>query len=91
MTIKQLFDTQCGIIWGMADVQEMLEALLLRGWTISSIADALGSPRNTVERWKRGVHQPTHPQAIGLALEQLLGRKRIPKRKRYTKEARPSE
>ena len=71
----------------MANVNEQLVVLLEKGWTVASIADAIDVPRNTVERWKRRVHQPFHAQAISLALEQLLRRKRIPKRKRYTKKA----
>jgi transcriptional regulator with XRE-family HTH domain len=67
----------------MDDVQGQLAKLSERGWTISSIAEAIDVPRNTVERWKRGVHQPAHAQAVGLALQQLIQRKRIPKRKRY--------
>lgn len=73
----------------MNDVSVLLEKLLAKGWTISAVADAIEVPRNTVDRWRRGVHQPAHEQAVALLLERLLLRKRIPPRKRYVKVAHP--
>jgi hypothetical protein len=74
-----------------SDVLGLLEQLTAKGWTTAAIADAIGAPRTTVARWRMGMHRPAHAQAVALALEQLLARKRIPKRKRYgVKEARRS-
>ena len=68
----------------MEDIVEAIAALQAKGWTISAISNELEIPRNTVDRWKRGVAQPIHSKIVLLALRGLLPRKRVPKGKRYT-------
>jgi transcriptional regulator with XRE-family HTH domain len=66
-------------------IQETIEQLRAKGWTVSSMADAVGVPRPTLERWRHGSRFPTHAEFVRRALAELLTRKRIPKRKRYRK------
>jgi transcriptional regulator with XRE-family HTH domain len=73
----------------MNDVRELIAQLIANGWTGAAIADELGVAANTVSRWHLGTRDPTNARAVKVALEQLLQRKRIPKRKRY-KEKEPS-
>ena len=68
----------------MEDIQVAIAALQAKGWTISALSDELEIPRNTVDRWKRGVMQPSHSKIVLLALRELLPRKLVPKGKRYT-------
>jgi transcriptional regulator with XRE-family HTH domain len=70
-------------------IQEKIEELRTRGWTVSAIADALGIPRATVERWRQGSRYPAHAVFILRGLNDLLRRKRIPKRKRYGRKRNP--
>ena len=67
----------------MNDVQELLERLREKGWTLSAIADAMGVSRNAVDFWREGSRYPTNALAVKHELERLLAKKRIPKRKRY--------
>lgn len=69
----------------MNDVQQVLADLQGRGWTLSAIADEVGVHRETVIRWRGGHHYPTNARPVVSALEGLLKRKRIPKKRRYTK------
>ena len=66
----------------MNDIQEALETCRVQGWTDAAIADALGSNRNTVARWRMGTRYPSGAQLVKQALERLAQRK-APKRKRY--------
>jgi hypothetical protein len=70
-------------------VQATIEALRAKGWTISAIADALGIPRATVDRWREGSRYPANGVIVERGLAALLVRKRIPKRKRYTRRRNP--
>jgi hypothetical protein len=70
-------------------VQGTIEALRAKGWTVSAMADALGVPRSTVERWRHGSRYPANAVFVQRGLDALLGRKRIPKRKRYTRRRNP--
>ena len=67
----------------MDNVRDLIAQLMASGWTGAAIADELGAAANTVSRWHLGTRYPANAQAVALALEQLLQRKRIPKRKRY--------
>jgi hypothetical protein len=64
-------------------IQETIEQLRAKGWTVSAMSDAVGIPRPTLERWRHGSRFPTHAEFVRRALAELLTRKRIPKRKRY--------
>ncbi len=72
----------------MNEVQELIKTLRNNGWTLAAIADELDVPYTTVYRWVAGVHVPTHLHLVVSMLEQLLQRKRIPKKRRYTRKRR---
>jgi hypothetical protein len=67
------------------DVQAKLAQLQARGWTLAAIADALGVTCNAVEKWKAGDRYPANAKSVLSLLDRLAMKKRIPKRKRYTK------
>ena len=69
----------------MDDVQDVVAALVNKGWSLAAIADELGVHAETVMRWKAGTHQPTNAKPVILVLEGLRRRQKVPKRKRYTK------
>ena len=56
------------------------------GWTLAALADELGVSAQTVMRWKAGTMYPVNATPVMAALESLARRRRIPKRKRYTKQ-----
>ena len=70
-----------------SEIQTLIAQLNAKGWTYSAIADELGSDYRTLWQWRTGRFTPAHSKAIALALRHLLVRKRIPKKKRYSKEA----
>ena len=65
----------------MNKVQTKLTALQAKGWTLSAIADEVELTVNAVEKWKAGVHSPNKVTLV--FLDQLLTRRRIPKKRRY--------
>ena len=72
----------------MNDVQQKVAKLLGRGWTQQAIADELQVTWLTVHRWYTGETQPSSRGSVLMALDWLLKRKRIPKRRRYGKGSR---
>ena len=70
----------------MREVQGILGELSANGWTKAAIADEMGVAHFTVERWEKG-RRPANAVGVALALESLLRRRRVPKRRRYTKKA----
>ncbi len=72
----------------MNEIQDLIKALRIKGWTLAAIADELGVPYTTAYRWVAGIHAPAHPHLVVSMLEQLIQRKRIPKKKRYTPKRR---
>jgi DNA-directed RNA polymerase specialized sigma24 family protein len=64
-------------------VQKRLLELHNQGWTYASIADELQVPADSVRKWAEGRRVPRYAHLIEEKLEQLLSRKRIPKKKRY--------
>jgi predicted transcriptional regulator len=68
----------------MNTVQGKIAELQEKGWTLAAIADELDVTVNAVEKWKAGDRQPTNAKAILMLLNQLIRRKRIPKKRRYT-------
>jgi transcriptional regulator with XRE-family HTH domain len=68
----------------MNDVQSRIAKLQERGWTLAAIADEADVTVNTVEKWKAGDHIPN--KATLVLLDQLLTKKRIPKKRRYNRE-----
>ncbi len=71
----------------MAEIQDLLAQLQAKGWTIAAIADELGMARHSVAGWKSGKHQPANYRVVGVALQQLNIRRRVPKRRRYGPDA----
>jgi transcriptional regulator with XRE-family HTH domain len=64
-------------------VKEVLAILKGRGWTTAALADELGVHRDSVWSWETGRYSPENPKLVMIALERLLQRRRIPKRRRY--------
>ena len=69
----------------MGDVQTALGELKAKGWTLAAIADELDLHRDSVAGWDAGRHSPANSKVVLVALESLLRRQRVPKRKRYKK------
>ncbi len=67
----------------MNDVQAKISELKSKGWTLAALASELDMHWNTVNRWDKGTRFPDNPKPVLMALDTLLQRKRIPKRKRY--------
>ena len=75
---------------GMTDVQGTITALRQKGWTLAALADELEVDYDTVARWERGTRSPANAVGVKMALAQLMKRRRIPRRRRYTKKAHAS-
>lgn len=71
----------------MNDVQQAVGVLVGKGWSLAAIADELQVHAETVMRWKAGSTYPVNSRPVVLALVALSQRRRIPKRKRYTRKA----
>ena len=69
----------------MNDVQKVLVELRGKGWTLAAIADEIEVHRETVVSWDAGRHSPANAKVVVLALENLLRRQRVPKKRRYKK------
>ena len=72
----------------MNGVQLRIVCLQKLGWTLAAIADELGVTPNAAEKWKAGDRTPRPEKPIIDALDRLLKRKRIPKKRRYAKNSR---
>ena len=68
----------------MTNVQQMLNELRKKGWTVAAISDELKVNYYTVARWQNGMRSPANVAGIEALLGQLL-RRRVPKKRRYTK------
>ncbi len=64
----------------MTEIQELIDQLRQKRWTMAAIARALGVRQSTVHRWYRGSYVPDNQVAVRLALRQLLEQP-VPKRK----------
>jgi len=73
-------------------VQVIIAQLEEKGWSLIAIAESeeLKTHRNTVGMWKSGARYPRPDKPILDALNRLLKRNRIPKKKRYAKGSRAS-
>lgn len=67
----------------MNEVQTKIAELQDKGWTLAALADEVGVTTNAVEKWKAGDRNPSNLKAILLLLDNLMNKKRIPKRRRY--------
>jgi hypothetical protein len=64
-------------------IKEALATLKARGWTTAAIADELAVHRDSVWAWETGRYEPENARLVMMALDRLLQRRRIPKRRRY--------
>jgi len=71
----------------MNDVQALVTELQGKGWTLTAIADEFEISRNAVDSWRSGKHQPRQSVIVKRELERLLGRRRIPKRRRMVRKS----
>ena len=65
------------------EIKEKIDFLRRKGWTLSAISDELGVGRETAYGWIARGHSPSNVKLVNLALDGLLQRNRIPKKKRY--------
>ena len=76
----------CMVLCGqMNNVQAKIDQLQENGWTLAAIADGLGITPNTVEKWKAGDRYPRLEKPARESLDRLILKKRIPKKRRYSK------
>jgi transcriptional regulator with XRE-family HTH domain len=66
----------------MNEIQEKIQALRSKGWTLAAIADELGNSWRAVAYWQEGTRQPANAKLVSNALD-ALKRKRVPKQRRY--------
>ena len=71
----------------MNDVQELVTELQGKGWTLTAIANEFAISRNAADSWRSGKHQPRQSVIVKRELERLLGRRRIPKRRRMVRKS----
>jgi len=79
---------RCMVLWYSMedkDIQAKLVELKEKGWTLANIARALELSPVTIESWNTGIRSPANLQPVLASLDQLLKRRRIPKKKIYTK------
>jgi transcriptional regulator with XRE-family HTH domain len=67
----------------MSEIQDKLNELKVKGWTLASIARAIGQSSRAVESWNQGVRNPANLKPVLDSLEKLSQYKRIPKKKIY--------
>ena len=67
----------------MNDIQMKIAELQTKGWTLAALSDELGNHVNTLEKWKAGDRYPANSASVMLALDALMKKRRIPKKKRY--------
>ena len=67
----------------MSEVQQKLASLQEKGWTLAAIAAKVGVTAQAVEKWKAGTRRPENPKLTLLFLDELLKRKKIPKKRRH--------
>jgi transcriptional regulator with XRE-family HTH domain len=72
----------------MTEVQELIEELQKKGWTLAAIADELEVDDASVYRWQKGMRSPANVVGVLAVLRGLLQRRRVPKRKRYKRKPR---
>ena len=67
------------------DVQDVINALQVKGWTLVALADELQTTWQTVRRWREGTHPPANAGPVLAALRGLEKRVRVPKKRRVRK------
>jgi transcriptional regulator with XRE-family HTH domain len=69
----------------MSEIQDKLNELKTKGWTLANIARAIGQSSRAVESWNQGVRNPANLKSVLNSLDKLVQNKRIPKKKIYSK------
>ena len=69
-------------------IQDKLNELKAKGWTLASIARAIGQSHRTIESWNQGKRSPANLKSVLVSLDNLDKAKRIPKKKLYPKDSR---
>jgi len=67
----------------MNDVQQRLQQLKEKGWTVAAISDEIGVTARAIDHWKAGRRYPENAKMVLMGLDNLMRRKRIPKQRRY--------
>jgi transcriptional regulator with XRE-family HTH domain len=67
------------------EIQNKLNELKLKGWTLANIARAIEQSSRAVESWNQGIRNPANLKPVLDSLDKLLKRERIPKKKLYQK------
>lgn len=67
-------------------IQNKLDELKIKGWTLASIARAIGQSSRAVESWNQGLRNPANLKPVLDSLDKLSEYRRIPKRKIYIKD-----
>jgi DNA invertase Pin-like site-specific DNA recombinase len=62
-----------------AEIQEIIQKLQAKGWSVSAIGRAMGVSHITVWRWITGSRHPENAVAVAVTLRRLQ-RKPVPKR-----------
>jgi transcriptional regulator with XRE-family HTH domain len=65
---------------GMTQVQQLIQELRSKGWSIAAIGRGVGVTDMTIRRWVAGERRPENVVAVTIVLQQMLKRRRIPKR-----------
>jgi transcriptional regulator with XRE-family HTH domain len=73
------------------EIQNKLNELKLKGWTLASIAREIHVSTRAVESWNQGKRSPANLQPVIYSLNKLNEYKRIPKKKVYQKGSRNNE
>jgi hemoglobin len=60
----------------MNDVQQLLEQLQEKGWTLLTVADDLGVSYSAVRKWSAGMRYPANAPTVKAALRTLLTKER---------------
>lgn len=66
----------------MSELQDKIQELREKGWTLSAISDELGSHRETIYGWVARGHSPANIKLVIAALDGLF-KKKPPPRRRY--------
>jgi hypothetical protein len=56
----------------MTEVQELIQQLHTRGWSLSAIARGLGVTYESIRRWQAGTRRPENITAVTIVLRQMF-------------------
>ena len=75
--------TTCLNVGAMNELIDVLKRLRKKKWTVTAIAEEIGTTQRTINRWENGINAPVWPSSIIEALERLEETK-PPLQRRYT-------